>query len=48
LKVKFIYPSGEELDETIKYYDHQLPGLGLKFHMEIKSSIERIIDYPEA
>jgi len=48
LKVRFIYPSGEELDETIKYYDHQLPGLGLKFYMEVKNSIDRIIDFPEA
>lgn len=47
MKVRFISPANKELDEAIKFYDHQLPGLGFRFFQEISSSIERIKIIPE-
>jgi toxin ParE1/3/4 len=47
LKVRFISPANIELDETITYYDHQLPGLGFRFFQEVVSAIERIRLMPE-
>jgi hypothetical protein len=31
LKVRFISPANIELDEAIRYYDHQLPGPGFRY-----------------
>ncbi len=48
MKARFISPAAFELDEAVKYYDHQLPGLGYRFFQEIAASIERILLMPEA
>jgi toxin ParE1/3/4 len=48
LKIRFISPANVELEDAIKYYDHQLPGLGFRFFQEISSAIERIKLIPEA
>ncbi len=48
MKVRFISPANLELDEAIKYYDYQLPGLGYRFFQEISAAIERIALMPEA
>jgi hypothetical protein len=48
LNCKFLYPAEIELDEAIKYYNHQLPGLGYRFYQEISCAIERIKIMPEA
>ena len=48
MKVRFISPANNELDEAILYYDHQLPGLGFRFFQEIAASVERIRFMPEA
>jgi hypothetical protein len=48
LKIQFISQANIELDEAIKYYDYQLPGLGFRFFQEISSAIERIKLMPEA
>jgi hypothetical protein len=37
-----------ELDEAVKYYDYQLPGLGYRFFRETSASLERIVFMPEA
>ena len=42
MKVRFISAVNIELDEAIKYYDYQLPGLGFRFFQEISSAVERI------
>jgi hypothetical protein len=36
------------LDEAVRYYDHQLPGLGFRFFEEVDAAIERIRLMPEA
>jgi toxin ParE1/3/4 len=48
LKVRFISPGNNELDEAVRYYDHHLPGLGFRFFQEVAAAIERIRLIPEA
>lgn len=48
MKVRFLSPANMELDEAIRYYDHQLPGLGFRFYQEVDAAIERIRLMPEA
>lgn len=48
MKIRFISPASIELDEAIRYYDHQLLGLGLRFFQEIDAAVERIKFMPEA
>ncbi len=48
MKVRFIAPANSELDEAVRYYDHQLPGLGYRFFQETAAAIERILFMPEA
>jgi len=48
LRIRFLSPALTELDETINYYDHQLPGLGFRFFQEVSLSIEHIKSMPDA
>jgi len=48
LKVRLIAPATLELDEAVRYYNHQLPGLGYRFLQETAAAIERILFMPEA
>jgi len=48
MKVRLISPANIELDETVRFYNHQLPGLGFRFFQEIKATVERIRFMPEA
>jgi len=48
LKFRVVFPANIELEEAIKYYDHQLPGLGFRFFQEVAAAIERIELMPEA
>jgi len=48
LKVRLISPANLELDEAVRYYDHQLPGLDFRFVQETSVAIERIMLMPEA
>jgi len=48
LRVRLVSPANQELDEAVRYYDHQLPGLGFRFFQEASGAIERIRFMPEA
>jgi hypothetical protein len=48
LRVRFISPAKYELDEAVRYYDHQLPGLGFRFVQEVAAAVERITFMPDA
>jgi toxin ParE1/3/4 len=48
VNVRFISPANFELDDAIRYYDYQFPGLGYRFFQEISAAIERIKFMPEA
>lgn len=43
------HPEAErEFNEAIEYYEHADPGLGIKFVIEINSTIQNILSYPRA
>jgi len=46
--VKFLTLAQAELAEAIAFYNSQKQGLGSQFAEEVKRSIERILQYPEA
>ena len=48
MKICFISLANNELDEAVRYYDHQLPGLGFRFFQEVSAAIDRIRFMPEA
>lgn len=48
MKVVFLQPAMDELTEAISYYNTQSEGLGYDFAAEIKRTLERIVQYPDA
>jgi len=46
--VKFLAPAQAELAEAVAYYNSQQSELGSQFADEIRRTIERILQYPEA
>lgn len=48
MNIKFLAPAEDELLEAVTYYNMQSEGLGYEFAAEVKRTIERIIQYPEA
>ena len=48
MNVQFLEPAQAEFTEAVDYYDGQTEGLGLEFSDEVKATILRIIEHPEA
>jgi hypothetical protein len=48
MNVEFLEPAWAELLEAVENYNDQKEGLGFEFSDEIRATIERIIQYPEA
>lgn len=49
MKVEFLEPAKNEFIEAVLYYyNNQSEGLGYEFAAEVKRTIERIKQYPEA
>ncbi len=48
MKIEFLAPAEIELIDATSYYNMQSEGLGFEFAAEVKRTIERIIQYPEA
>jgi toxin ParE2 len=48
LKTRFLLPARRELQETIRYYNTQLPRLGEEFRDEAWETVQRIKEFPEA
>ena len=46
--IEFLAPAQAELTEAIAYYDSQESGLGVQFVREVKRTLERIAQFPEA
>ncbi|MBM3334435.1 type II toxin-antitoxin system RelE/ParE family toxin [Candidatus Sumerlaeota bacterium] len=46
MKVRLVSPADIELDEAVRYYDHELPGLGFRFFQEVEAAVERIRLFP--
>jgi len=48
MQVTFLAPARSEFREAVTFYNRQRGGLGLEFADEVKRTVERIIQYPEA
>lgn len=48
MKVEFLDVAEAEFAEAIAYYNQQSEGLGYEFAAEVKRTISRIVQYPEA
>jgi len=48
MRIDFLDPADAEFIETIAYYNLQSDGLGYEFAAEIKRTIERILQFPNA
>lgn len=48
MEIDFLPPAKSELTEAISYYNAQSEGLGYKFAVEVKRTLERIVQYPDA
>lgn len=47
MKIRFLSIAEIELDEAIKYYNHESPGLGSEFLTEILHALDRIARFPK-
>jgi len=48
MRIKFLPPARAELTDAISYYNKQSEGLGYEFTAEVKRTLERIVQYPDA
>lgn len=48
MEIEFLSTAEDELEEAIVFYNLQSEGLGYEFAAEIKRTLERIIQYPDA
>ena len=48
MTVDFLQPAEDEFIEAIAYYNLQSEGLGLEFAAEVKRTIGRIVEFPDA
>ena len=48
MRVDFLEPAEAEFRAAVEYYNEQSEGLGYEFAAEVKRTITRIVEYPEA
>ena len=48
MKIEFIQPAEQEFIEAIEYLNSESEGLGYEFAAEVRSTLERIIQFPNA
>jgi hypothetical protein len=48
MNVRILSCAEQELADAVDYYNKQCPGLGFEFAAEVKSTLTRIIFFPEA
>jgi plasmid stabilization system protein ParE len=48
MKIDFLAPATAEFKDAIAHYNLQSEGLGFEFAAEVKRTLERIVQYPEA
>jgi plasmid stabilization system protein ParE len=48
MEIVFLPPAKAELTDAISYYNMQSEGLGYEFAAEVKRTLERIVQYPDA
>ena len=48
MRIEFLDPAATEFLEAINYYNLQSEGLGFDFAVEVKRTLERILQFPDA
>ena len=48
MRIEFLDPAKQEFAEAIAFYNEQSEGLGFRFALEIKRTLSRILQYPNA
>ena len=48
MKFRLLSPAKRELREAARYYESSVPGFGQDFLLEVRATIQRIIQWPEA
>jgi len=48
MKFRLLSPAAGELRSAVRYYEKQIPGLGHDFLQEVRATIHRIMQWPEA
>jgi len=48
MRVEFLDPAKRELIEAVAYYNEQSEGLGYRFAAEVRRTVSRIVQYPQA
>lgn len=48
MKIIFLKPAQEEYEQAVAYYNEQKKDLGLEFVLELKKSLKRIVEFPQA
>jgi hypothetical protein len=48
MEIIFLPPAKTELTDATSYYNMQSEGLGYEFAAEVKRTLERIVQYPDA
>ncbi len=48
MRVDFVELAAQELQDAIRFYELEIPGLGLRFKNEVALAVQRIAKHPEA
>jgi len=48
MRIEFLDPAKKELVEAITYYNGESEGLGFRFAAEVKKTLSRILQHPQA
>ncbi|MBW8863731.1 MAG: type II toxin-antitoxin system RelE/ParE family toxin [Verrucomicrobia bacterium] len=48
MKFRLLSPARQELQAAARYYENRVPGLGHDFLLEVRATIQRINQWPEA
>jgi hypothetical protein len=48
MNVSFLSPAQIEFKEAVDFYNTQSEGLGFEFANEVRNTVQRIVEYPQA
>jgi hypothetical protein len=48
MRAEFLAPAAAEFSEAVAYYESRREGLGSEFAAEVRRTIDRVLQYPDA